>query len=272
MHTSLCQRWRSGRDHYRPKGEVINTSHFEVALIAEDTIAKKFVVDHHYSGTYPAARLRFGLYRRATLMGVAVYSVPCNNKAITNIFDVSDPSLGVELGRFVLLDQVKANGETWFLARTFDVLRRMGFAGVLSFSDPLPRVDIDGKRVFGGHVGTIYQAHNAQYLGRATARTLHLLPNGRTFSARAISKIRQMKRGWRYATQQLEDAGAPSFNPQHHDPSEWLRQALARCTRRVRHPGNHRYAWPLHRRAMNQTLVAQPYPKLHITQRSPFTS
>ena len=30
----------------------------------------------------------------------------------------------VELGRFVLLDSVAGNGETWFLARSFDILRK----------------------------------------------------------------------------------------------------------------------------------------------------
>jgi hypothetical protein len=29
---------------------------------------------------------------------------------------------GVDLGRFVLLDQVEANGESWFLGRAFELL------------------------------------------------------------------------------------------------------------------------------------------------------
>ena len=65
MLTSTCQRWRGGRDSYRPAGETIRTSDFEVAAFPEDAVAKRFVLRHHYSGSYPAARWRFGLYRGA---------------------------------------------------------------------------------------------------------------------------------------------------------------------------------------------------------------
>jgi hypothetical protein len=73
----------------------------------------------------------------------------------------------VEVGRFVLLDEVPVNGETWFLARAFAALARDGVEGVLAFADPEPRATADGTVVFPGHVGTIYQAHNAVYRGRA---------------------------------------------------------------------------------------------------------
>ena len=39
----------------------------------------------------------------------------------------------VELGRFVLLDSVAGNGETWFLARSFEILRKHAIVGVVSF-------------------------------------------------------------------------------------------------------------------------------------------
>ncbi len=40
----------------------------------------------------------------------------------------------------------------------------------------------------------------------------------------------------------------------------WLPGALRAATRTVRHPGNHRYAWPLDRR-LGVRLPSQPYPK-----------
>src|ERR1700730_5425267 len=98
------QRWRHRRDRYRPAGETINSALYDVAPIADDTTAKQFITTHHYSGTYPAARFRFGLYTQGNLVGVAVFSVPCNDKVLSifpgNVYQ------SVELGRFVLLDQV----------------------------------------------------------------------------------------------------------------------------------------------------------------------
>ena len=82
----------------------------------------------------PAARFRIGLYRHGDLAGVAVFSHPCSNAVLTNVFQA--PLLStVELGRFLLLDFVGGNGETWFLARAFEILRSRGIVGVVSFSD-----------------------------------------------------------------------------------------------------------------------------------------
>lgn len=258
------QRWRQHRASYRPPEEPICTRLHEVEPIEDDATARDFVEGHHYSGTYPAARFRYGLYRRGQLAGVAVFSHPCSDKVLTNVFPVA-PRRSVELGRFVLLDEVEGNGETWFLARAFELLRRVRLpdgarlAGVVSFSDPVPRATAAGALVFPGHLGTIYQAHNGRYLGRGTPRTLRLLPDGTVLSARATQKIRKLERGWRYAADQLERAGAAPLDLT--DPAGWLRTWLPRLTRTLRHPGNHRYAWPLARQLRDRLPAAQPYPK-----------
>jgi hypothetical protein len=254
--TALVQRWREGRDSYRPAGEVIRPAEYEVAELSEAR-AKAFVVEHHYSRSYPAARFRFGLYRGGALAGVAVYSHPCNDRVLTRTFGVPATE-AVELGRFVLLDEVPGNGETWFLARTFERLRAE-VAGVVSFSDPVARATASGRVVFAGHIGTIYQAHNAAYLGRGTARTLRLLPDGRVLSARAIQKVRAEERGWRYVVAQLVAAGA--VEPETgEDLSPWLSRSLRAVTRPLRHPGNHRYAWAFSR-VVARRLERRPYPK-----------
>lgn len=109
-----------------------------------------------------------------------------------------------------------------------------------------------------GHVGQIYQAQNGVYLGRSTPRTLHLLPDGSTFSARAAQKIRRGERGWRYAVEQLVSAGAPVPTG---ELGSWLKTAIAALAR-VRHPGNHRYAWAFGR-SEGRSLAARntPYPR-----------
>lgn len=254
--TILVQRWRERRDSYRPAGETIDPRRFEVAAIADDRTAKAFVEAHHYSGSYPAARFRFGLYEGAELVGVAVFSQPCNDLALRPLPASTDRT---ELGRFVLLDRVKGNGETWFLARAFELLKREGVGGVVSFSDPFPRVASDGRVVLRGHVGTIYQAFNGIYLGRARSDTIRLLPDGRTLHNRALAKLRGRERGWRYVLDQLVSYGARA--PSDDDLDAWLAEALPRITRKVKHPGNHKYAWALDRAVRRCLPVSQKYPK-----------
>jgi hypothetical protein len=241
----VSQRWKAGRALYRPASEVINPLDYEVAEIDKRT-AKEFVTSNHYSGTFPAARFNYGLYRRGALCGVCVFSHPCKDEVLTSVFPV--PAIeAVELGRFVLEENVPGNGETFFLARAFNLIKRRGIVGVVSFSDPVPRTDKDGNVIFPGHIGTIYQAHNGRYLGRSKPQTLRLLPDGKVMSARAISKIRSGDRGHRYSAEILERYGAPQVQTGQ-DPRAWLDQHLPRITRRLRHSGNHKYAWPLDRR------------------------
>lgn len=54
---------------------------------------------------------------------------------------------------------------------------RAGMRGLVAFADPVERQTKDKIIVKPGHFGTIYQASNALYLGRATRRTLTLLPS-----------------------------------------------------------------------------------------------
>lgn len=257
MIVNSCQRWRARRDSFRPAGELFNPRSFDVALIESDRVARSFVEEHHYSGTYPAARRRIGLYEHGELVGVAVFSVPSNTLALAPLKGGLEHN--VELGRFVLLDGVRANGESWFLARCFELLRRDGFAGIVSFADPEPRSRADGSLVFPGHVGTIYQATNAVYVGRATPRTLRVLPDGTVFSARAASKIRRRERGWRYAVEQLVAHGAPAPTG---DLGLWLSMVLPSVTRAQRHGGNHKYLFGLHWTTRRDLPRSRPYPKI----------
>lgn len=227
---------------FRRPDEQIRTSEFDVYPVGT-AVAKEFVVRHHYSGTFPADRFRFGLYWRGSLAGVAVFSHPASNKVLTNIFPGRHTD-STELGRLVLLDEVPGNGESWFVSQCFRKLKAEGIRGVVAFSDPVPRETVGGQFIMPGHVGTIYQALNAVKLGRSAKRILRILPDGTTFSDRAASKIRNRESGWQYAQSQLVRFGA---EPLEWDQQgrEWLAEWLPRLTRPLRHPGNHRYAWTL---------------------------
>ncbi len=257
----LClfsQRWRERRESYRPAGETINPRLYEVANIDSDREVREFILRHHYLGSYPSARFRFGLFTRGHLVGVAVFSHPCNDRVLTSVFPLS-PLESVELGRFVLLDSVPANGESWFLARTFECLRKDGLAGVVSFSDPVPRNAADGMVIHRGHIGTCYQATSATFLGKTVPRTIRLLPDGTVLNERTVQKIRSGERGWQYAAALLEKFGA---EPASFDVLEnWLETWLPRLTHSFRHSGNYKYAWPLQRGVRRFLPDSLPYPK-----------
>lgn len=270
----MNQRWLNRIGSFRSPDEIINTRAYEIAEIKSDNIAKAFVEAHHYSGSYPAARERFGLYEVATaaLVGVAVFSHPANEAVLKRL--PCERMQGIELGRFVLLDRVAGNGESWFLARCFDELRAKHIAALVSHSDPLPRRKDDGTLVLPGHVGNVYQATNAIYGGRATRRSLRLLPDGTVFSGRAMSKIRKRERGYRYAIEQLVAAGAERPLDLGQDLGAWMRNELRRIARPVSHKGNHRYLWAIDKRLRKQIAalahstttdegktVITPYPK-----------
>lgn len=253
------QRWRQRHESYRPKGEPLDTRAHEVVALTDDATAKAFVAEHHYKGSYPAARRRFGLYHRSELVGVAVFSQPMHEAVLGALPGATTDSM--ECGRFVLLDEVPCNGESWFLARCFELLRAEGVVGIVSFSDPAPKTTVLGTTVFGGHIGTIYQATNAVYLGLTPRRTEHVLPDGSVFCARAMSKIRRRERGYRHAAAQLERFGVPPLRDGD-DTYEWLHAACADVTRTYRHPGKHKYAWTLQKRDRRHLPKSQPYPKV----------
>lgn len=261
MITDVCQRWRDRRAAYRPAGECIDARRYEVAPIADDRTARAFVEAHHYAASYPAARFRFGLFRGDELAGVAVFSHPCNNAVLACL--PGDGLERTELGRFVLLDDVPANGESWMLARCFEQLAREGIVGVVSFSDPVPRTTADGRAVFLGHAGTIYQATNATYVGRARADMMRLLPDGSVLHRRALAKLRSRDRGWRYVADRIASAGAVPLL-EREDAAAWADRWVPVVTRRLAHPGNHKYLFGLTKSAKRALPPGQPYPKLRL--------
>lgn len=265
-----CQRWREGTASWRRVSDGGFDRRRYGVIPLEHTDAKEFVVRHHYSGSFCASRLAYGLYGPSGLCGVAVLGVPMRAAVLTNVFPQLTPySQTLELARFVLLDEVPANGESWMLGRVFALAAEAGLRGIVSFADPMARYafDEDGRsyETTPGHCGLIYQATNARALGRSTPRTLTLV-NGRVLSARTLQKIRAGESGCEAAEEHLRRLGAPA-RQRGQDRARWLAHALDRIgAYRVRHPGNYRYAWPVGlTRRERATVVIAPqrtgYPK-----------
>ena len=154
---------------------------------------------------------------------------------------------GLELTRFVLLDEAEFNAESWALAQCLrDLARtRSGLHVVLAHSDPTPRVTRDGATVFAGHVGQIYAAGNATYAGRGARRTAHVTASGAILPDRLFSKVRRDGRGADGGERRLVELGLTPRAP-HQGRREWLDAALAGPgVRRVSRPGVHAYVLPV---------------------------
>jgi hypothetical protein len=193
------------------------------------------------------------------------------------VFPTLTTKEAVTLGRLVLVDEVPGNGESWFVARCFELLAspklyrptnkdgspRAPIVAVESCADPEPRRGADGELVFRGHLGTVYCALNGRYVGRTNTSTLRLFNDGTVFSNRASGKIVSADQGEEYAIGQLVQRGAEP--PQAgEDPLTWIRTWRERLTHSMRHRGNHRYVWSLlkrRRREVLDHLPSLPYPK-----------
>lgn len=269
MIVNRSQRWRDRRDHYVPASSEIDPTTLAVDVIDCMKTAKPWIEQHHYSGSFPASRLSLGLYQngkggRPRLVGACTFSQPVNNASVPLRTGLDGHRRAVDLGRFVLLDDVAGNGETWFLSRAMRALRREkpDVLSVISYADPVPRTTADGQVIKPGHIGMIYAVMGAAYRGRATPRMDTLCPDGQPFNDRKLSKIRAGEQGHAYSVDGLVTMGAPA--PADDDLRGWLAGLYATgfLTRR-RHPGNHVYVFEMTRAAK---LAARGLPRLDYPQ------
>lgn len=259
MNSELCQRWYRGLDSWRHTSEGGFDPGRYVVLPVDEPAARDFVVTHHYSGSWPAARLRYGLYDLLDLelVGVAVLGVPMSVRVLTGPFPGLVPYVeSLELSRLVLLDRVPANAESWFVTKAFGLAAERGVRGVVAFSDPMPR-RVGGRVTSPGHVGIIYQACNAVYTGRGTPRKLIMLPDNTVLTDRATSKLRNGEKGAASVQARLTALGAPTGEP--------LKTQLAAIgARKVPHRGNHKFCFTLGDRTSRRHRppgAGLPYPK-----------
>ena len=256
MIVDVSQRYCERRVRYRPAREVIRPQEYDVVECHDDTTPRAFVISHHYAASYPAARFRFLLYRRADLVGAAIFSQPISEAAHYAVWPALRPAEAVDLGRLVLLDNVPGNAESWFIARCFELLRGR-IVGVTSCADPVERTAADGQRIFGGHIGGIYQATNGRYLGRTNPASIRLLPDGTVLSNRTMGKILRRERGWRAAAEVLRRWGADPL-AEDEDARGWLRRWRSLLTRPLRHTGNHRYTWVIDEKRRSELIPYGP--------------
>ena len=253
MHTTRSQRWRERRSRFVDNTTMIDPGRYSVDIL-EPASARAFIKAHHYLPTYPAAQLAVGLFgRRSSLAGVAVFAVPSIGAVVTRHTGFTDPAQGCVLARFVLLDDVAGNGETWFLSRALRHLRREKpkIEAVVSYSDPNF-----------GHIGRIYAAMSSAHRGRTRPRTAYHI-GGVSISGRTLSKIRLGERGGAGAVDQLVRYGASKPRPDEALPCWLHRLSHERILLRAQHPGLYTYCFELTRaaRRAGRSLPRIAYPQ-----------
>jgi hypothetical protein len=102
------QRWWRGHSSWRPRSMGgFNSSLYSVEPIDVRT-ARSYVVENHYSGSYPADSKRFGLFvndpdEGSALVGVAVFGIPAQMSVLSLAFPGLEPvTQALELSRLVL--------------------------------------------------------------------------------------------------------------------------------------------------------------------------
>jgi hypothetical protein len=265
--TSTCQRWSYGTHSWRRRREGGFDRRLYAAHRVDKSLAKAFVKRHHYLHTFVAERLSWGLYQGEQLVGVAVFGPPSHEAVLTNVFPDEEPyKRTLVLSRFVLLDEVPANGETWFLGQVFAAAACEGLRGVVSFADPVMRRAVDGTVVVPGHRGTIYAAKGAQAIGRSDPSIVLVLPDGTTLDRRARSKVRRDESGHEYVQRRLAGFGVAPRRPRESGEAYLARALVEAGVVELRHGGCYRYAFQLgetkaERAAVRIALPAGPYPK-----------
>jgi len=266
----FSKRWNHKREQWVPRDAVIDPNSLSVDII-RDGVAKPFIQEHHYSGTFPASVCNVGLYLNngvhpSCLIGVIVFAVP-SNSATMRKYTGFDIDAACTIARVVLLPDALYNAESWTLTRATALLQqeKPHYRALLSFADPLERHNAAGELTKQMHYGQIYQASNARFCGRTRPRILHLTPHGLTVDDRTISKIRGADPRDHSAIENLLAAGAPCIKPKQ-TPRHWFSELVtSQWLRRVKHPGNFAYAFALDRYAKQQIDQLwgpqAPYPK-----------
>jgi len=252
--TQVSQRWNTKRAFILHEKKWIDKTNYRVEQI-DRSEGKEFVLKHHYSGSYPAAIIEYGLFERTglhqeELVGVIVFSSPVQPKAGAAYGAEGEPFC--DLGRMILLDRVPSGGETYFQSQArrllsrdkLDADGRPKYSLILSYSDPIPRFDARGRVRFCGHYGASYYEGGALYVGRASPRTLVLTSDATVLNERTMSKLRNDESGATGAYEILIAYGAPRIRPGEDGRTYYNRAIAEGPFRKIRHRGNHVYAFP----------------------------
>lgn len=137
--------------------------------------AEPFIEKWHYShgckGVTSSLCFRVDVDDR--LVGAAVFGLPAGMGVYKKYSEDGRYKL-LELRRFVMIDDLPPNNESYVLSRMLKTCREEGIERVLSYADPAH-----------GHQGIIYQATGFTRLG-TTSKRKHIMWNGKKYPDRNV--------------------------------------------------------------------------------------
>lgn len=143
------------------------------------SVAKSFIIENHYSQTYPAGCVNLGAYQGHDLIGVIVYGMSCQAKMASSVVPILGQWDYYELQRLYVKDCTRTDFESWFIGKSINWLKenKPDIVMLVSFADP-----------WYGHNGTVYQATNWIFTGANNGANVYIDKDGKVIHARTIAK------------------------------------------------------------------------------------
>ena len=156
---------------------------FTVELIPRKSLVG-FIEKHHYSHNVNGVQslYHYGLYREGNfgipkMIGAMMYAHP-SMPATAAKYNPINPDKCLELRRLVCIDDTPKNTESYFIGRTFKLLKQTtDMEVIVSFADQ-----------HHGHTGVIYKASNFDYLGETSGGRI-LMVDGKEMHSRSLNQL-----------------------------------------------------------------------------------
>ena len=161
----------------------MNVKNFTVEEVPRKSIVK-FIEKHHYSHNVNGVQslYHYGLFTEGNfglpkMIGAMMYAHP-SMPATAAKYNPINPDKCLELRRLVCIDDTPKNTESYFIGKTFKLLKQTtDMEVVVSFADQHQ-----------GHTGVIYKASNFDYLGE-TSKGRILMVDGKEMHSRSLNQL-----------------------------------------------------------------------------------
>lgn len=152
-YTNLRPMW--AKDNISKGSKVIALSKDYTVKPIDYSQASNVVENHHYSAVLPPGRYYFGLFKKETLLGVCVFSIP-KSPQYRKMLTIDNGQIILELNRLALIRNIK-NEATILISKAIKLLPKNVI--IISYADKAHN-----------HTGTVYQASNFKYFGLTEKR------------------------------------------------------------------------------------------------------
>jgi hypothetical protein len=149
----------------------------------------EFAQRWHYTRTGGNSTWCYALWQQTTIVGVIAYNLP-TMPACSAYFGPERWEWVVHMGRLVCADDAPRNTESRLIAGSLRLLKE---------DRPAARAVVTYAATGEGHIGTVYQATNALYLGTTSPGHYYLDTDGRRRAPKQglnVSIPKALERGW----------------------------------------------------------------------------